>query len=268
MSASRLAQKHICTTADAPEDSPAHRTRGVALKERLWPSGKTIRIHFLNGSVAQQRFVERVASLWLAHINLHFQWNVARIDSDVRVRFQEGGSWSYIGTDNEKIDKEKVTMNFGWLPLEPAGASDRGVVLHEFGHMLGLSHEHQSPRNGVTWIREAVIADLGQPPHEWSVKKIEHNVLFRYSDDNEDVVTTDSFDARSIMTYSFPAEWNEEGIEVRRRRSLSRDDKRFVQSLYPFSEVENGRKLKMGRFWTIRVRNWLHVGYNALTLRC
>jgi Astacin (Peptidase family M12A) len=36
-------------------------------------------------------------------------------------------------------------MNLGWTgDLE----ANRGVILHEFGHTLGLLHEHQSPVRG------------------------------------------------------------------------------------------------------------------------
>ncbi|WP_437321271.1 matrixin family metalloprotease [Sorangium sp. So ce385] len=40
-------------------------------------------------------------------------------------------------------------MNFGWLTLESTQADVESVVLHEFGHALGLIHEHQHPENGI-----------------------------------------------------------------------------------------------------------------------
>ena len=40
-------------------------------------------------------------------------------------------------------------MNLGFV--------DRPTVLHEFGHALGLIHEHQSPfKGGFEWNREEV----------------------------------------------------------------------------------------------------------------
>lgn len=40
-------------------------------------------------------------------------------------------------------------MNLGFV--------DRSTVLHEFGHSLGLIHEHQSPfKGGFEWNREEV----------------------------------------------------------------------------------------------------------------
>ena len=59
------------------------------------------------------------------------------------------GSWSYLGTDATRVPKESFTMNLGFV--------DRSTVLHEFGHSLGLIHEHQSPfPGGFEWDRENV----------------------------------------------------------------------------------------------------------------
>ena len=59
------------------------------------------------------------------------------------------GSWSYLGTDATRVPKESFTMNLGFV--------DRPTVLHEFGHSLGLIHEHQSPfPGGFEWNREEV----------------------------------------------------------------------------------------------------------------
>jgi len=40
----------------------------------------------------------------------------------------------------------RATMNFGWLTPDTEDSEYQRVVLHEFGHALGLLHEHQHPR--------------------------------------------------------------------------------------------------------------------------
>src|SRR3546814_1258342 len=64
-------------------------------------------------------------------------------------------------------------MNFGWL--------DQGVVQHEFGHMIGMIHEHQNPRdNPIQWDKPAVNAALGGPPNNWDQDTIDHNMYTKY----------------------------------------------------------------------------------------
>lgn len=218
--------KCISTTTDASTD------RAVYLKNTLWETGQSIRISFLGGTTAQQQLVRDVAAEWTRYCNLFFVWLPAHDDetAHVRISFDEGdGSWSYVGTDATTIPFPKATMNFGWL--------DRGTILHEFGHMLGLAHEHQNPNGGLTWKRDVVIESLSGPPNYWDVATIEHNVLNKYTADDPNVAAT-AFDHDGIMLYFFPASWNREGIATKSNQSLSSTDKRTASEMYPFDDED------------------------------
>ncbi len=55
------------------------------------------------------------------------------------------GYWSYIGSDATKYPGE-LTMCLDFSHLSDSNLSDKekkSYVLHEFGHALGLDHEHQ-----------------------------------------------------------------------------------------------------------------------------
>jgi hypothetical protein len=112
-------------------------TRAAFQVAKLWPNGSTIRVRFLGGTPAQEAQVKQHVVKWTEGANLQFEFGDAA-NAQVRIAFNDDGAWSYIGTDALSIPAGQPTMNFGWL--------DEGVVLHEFGHMIGMIHEHQNLR--------------------------------------------------------------------------------------------------------------------------
>jgi serralysin len=227
---------HICTAMpnlthkDMIKLYKKSANRSTFIKDTKWDNGATIKICFIEGTPEQREHVKKVAAKWLNYVNLKFEYYVPQELSDIRIAFMEGqGSWSYLGKQNTWIKKSDPTMNFGWLPKKPVD-SDRGTILHEFGHMLGLGHEHQNPNTKITWKREIVIASLSGPPNSWSVETIEGNVLNAY---NKDEIVATAQDLSSIMMYSFPSAWNEENIVTYSNNSLSKTDKLSISQMYP-----------------------------------
>ena len=209
--------------------------RAIFLKsDAAWPNGYNIKIGFIGGTVAQQNFVRQVAAKWLNYMSLTFEYVDALAETDVRISFDsDGGSWSFVGRQSQWIEKDRATMNLGWIDEKGSDPNDGGVVLHEFGHMLGMAHEHQNPNiNGlVTWKRDVVIESMSGPPNYWSADTVEHNILKRY--ESSPSLYTTAFDPESIMLYSFPAEWNEQGVALKGNTSLSRQDKLAIAEMYP-----------------------------------
>lgn len=203
------------------------RTRAISLKGKSWINGSTIRIRFVGGTNDQQNMVREIAPEWTEYANLKFEFsNDPR--AEIRVDFDSSdGAWSYVGTDNLSIPLHATTLNLGW--------QDEGVILHEFGHMIGLSHEHQNPSGGIRWNEQAVIDDLSGPPNWWDEDTVRHNVLNKYSADQ---INGTDFDENSIMLYAFPNAWTIGDFETHDNEALSAIDKAFVAGakMYPGAE--------------------------------
>jgi len=187
-------------------------------------NGSSLRVRFLAGTSAEQQLVREQAGWWTDHANLTFDFGTAP-DADIRIGFDPtDGAWSYIGTDCKHIPAGQPTMNLGFL--------DGGTAAHEFGHAIGLAHEHQNPAGGIEWKEEVVIHDLSGPPNNWDEDTIRHNVLEKYRIDQ---INGTEFDPDSIMLYFFPGSWTVSGVGTKANDVLSAIDKSFIagEKMYP-----------------------------------
>ena len=218
-------ERHYCM-AILPPVSAADRQRQAShraafLKEGMWQAGDQITIRFLDGAADLQRRVEAVAREWLEVANLDFDVRDAG-PTDIRISFAAGpGSWSYIGTACRTIPEPDATMNYGWLTPASDEAELRRVVLHEFGHAIGLIHEHQNPKGGVHWNKDAVRHDLSGPPNNWNDATIETNMFAFYG---PDAVLATQTDSSSIMMYPIPRAWTLDGFSAGLNGELSPED--------------------------------------------
>ena len=204
---------------------PGARTRAAFEIAKLWDLGKTLRVRFMGGTQQQKDIVKQFAPQWAEHANLKIVFS-NDTNAEIRITFDENdGAWSYIGTDCADIPITQPTMNLGW--------QDEGVVLHEFGHAIGLIHEHQNPVGGIQWNKPAVIADLSGPPNFWDPPTIEHNMFATY-DQNQ--INGTALDNKSIMLYAIPQSWTTNGFSSQPNETLSDTDKKFAHDPcnYPF----------------------------------
>jgi len=225
---------HFCTDRVLPGNqmrfqSTVHRdgrTRAIMPIGKRWMNGSTLRVRFIGGTAAQQNTAQEQAAWWTAFANLKFEFNNAQ-DAEIRIAFDPNdGAWSYVGTDNRGIALNQPTMNLGFL--------DGGTAAHEFGHAIGLAHEHQNSAGGMEWIEAAVIKSLSGPPNNWDEAMIRHNVLQKY---RVDQIQGTAFDPDSIMLYFFPGEWVKSGVGTHANNVLSAVDKAYIASAQAYPKT-------------------------------
>ena len=101
-----------------------------------------------------------------------------------------GHSWSKVGTDGVSVDKSKPTMVLRLYK----GKTDynRHVVMHEFGHILGLEHEHQ---RSEFWKIAKTFLDVGKMKKELGNRAVDYFELKQIGEGSV------KYDPDSIMHY-------------------------------------------------------------------
>ena len=229
-----IAEWEICFDRVIDDDKPIRLERAAMLKVKKWPDDRRIiNCHFLDGDAVQRKKVEAKAHIWEEYANIKFNFGEMS-DAEIRISFSGRGSSSAVGTDaldETHFPKFKPTMNFGWLKSATADEEYERVVLHEFGHALGLIHEHQNPDGKLEWKKDEVYSVYSGPPNYWSKEKIDRNILTRYSPAGVDQT---HYDPDSIMLYMFPGFLFVSGEGTKKNFKLSQMDKDFIAQQYPF----------------------------------
>ena len=219
---------------NAPGEDPNANLKMALETRKIWKSGRTLRVSFLDGSPIQRAKVEKYARVWMEHANIKFDF-VDDEDAEIRISFvADDGSWSAIGTDALVTDPGwfppgTPTMNYGWLRDDSDDEEYSRVVVHEFGHALGCIHEHQHPEGGIPWDKPAVYRYYSGPPNYWSTQQVDVNLFQTYS---RTVTQFSEFDRQSIMLYPISEELTVGSFSVGWNRELSSTDKAFIGTLY------------------------------------
>jgi hypothetical protein len=233
--------------------NPAYykKLRAAFNKSKKWKPGSTIRIKFLDTppedikrteyfdyedcdplqEVVQNMDIISAIKLIVkerfkqSYLNLKLNFVEPTQEAEIRISFKDSTSCnSYVGTDCltfYKYDQDIKTMNFGWF--------DVSAVLHEFGHALGMIHEHQNPNeNQIQWNEEAVY-EWAKRTQSWDKKTTYHNIIQQY---NIDSINGSVYDPESIMLYFYPASLTLNNKGTEENKILSFGDVIYLADVY------------------------------------
>lgn len=200
-----------------------------------WAPGSTLNVLFLDGDDIPQevynRAIELVQDAWEANSSLQFRFFYGEADPNMTYHIKatflvDKGYNSFIGTASLR---KNPSMNLSRLHKKPLdGAEFRRVIVHEFGHALGMMHEHQNPNGTINWNREAVYADMARSPNFWSRETTAYNYFRTNASD-----LASPFDPLSVMLYAIKASWTTDGFSVPFLPDASATDKDWMRRAYP-----------------------------------
>lgn len=222
---------HVCVDRRLPAESTIPRLSAAALCAKRWPVA-TVRVAFLNGSPKLQAEVKKYARPWTvprgAAVRFQFMPDMTQ-GADIRIAFaHDNRSWSNIGTDAKQVPFPSETMHYGWFDDTTSEEEFRRTVEHEFGHALGLVHEHQSPATNIQWCKPCVYAWY-RDNEGWSEQDVDRNVFARYATTNTQFT---AFDKASIMLYPIPREFTTDGFSVGWNTIIAPTDLAFAHNFY------------------------------------
>ncbi|MFD0697961.1 hypothetical protein ACFQZT_28200 [Paenibacillus sp. GCM10027628] len=171
----------------------------------------------------------------ISHMNAwdvtgNVRFSASSNNPQVRISFENGGYWSYLGTDILLIPPDKATMNLQGFSMNTPESEFRRVVRHETGHTLGFPHEHLraeivnliDPEKAIAYFKET---------YNWPPEKTKGQVLTPL--DPNLLSETVAADPNSIMCYGLPASIMKNGIAIAGGTDIVASDMEAVSLLYP-----------------------------------
>ena len=122
--------------------------------------------------------------------------------------------------------------------------------MHEFGHALGLGHEHQSPnQNKIQWNVDKLY-EWARKTQGWNKDKVVSQILTTYDRTLIDVPNSTVYDPDSVMLYTYPAELTLDNKgSIGGPRLSPKDVESLIKAYTPTQkQYETGFKLKKDDF--------------------
>jgi len=207
----------------------------AVLTTKYWHTkGVLLTVSFIDDAPAdlQKRIVSHM-NAWAKSANVTFA--LSATDPQVRIARmagENGGYWSYLGTDILSIDRDNPTMNLEAFTMNTPESEFHRVVRHETGHTLGCPHEHMR-RDLVALIDADKATAYFQATQGWSAEETRQQVLTPI--EQSSLWGTSHADPNSIMCYQIPGSITKNGKPIIGGLDIDASDYAFMAKVYPKS---------------------------------
>ena len=202
-----------------------------------WKKKTTLKVYFFNGEKDQQQKTIQIANEWANYCNMKFEQSDNVGLSDIRVTFRTNrGDCSYVGNEADSFPRD-TTMFLQDIDedLKNGNTDARRIILHEFGHGLGLNHELQHPDAAIPWDTAAVYTYYKEK-FKWEPPLTYQQVFEKIND----IGLKSQFDTTSIMVYAVPSELTlDKKYTIRWPENLSETDKKYIKKYYKPIKPQN-----------------------------
>ena len=106
-----------------------------------------------------------------------------------------GMSWSKLGSDAQTVNHDKPTLVLKLNDMDYYNI--RATIVHEFGHVLGLGHEHQHPEY---WRNIKKFLSISNMKADLNIEDEFFDYQWTNNNLNQDALTSE-YDEDSVMHY-------------------------------------------------------------------
>jgi len=223
----------------SPETSRSRNKRSLGVHSTFWRAGQTLRISFLGApSPWLKQAIIQSACLWLDYAYLSFELvddNDPRADIRIQTDGPESVNYSTLGNDALTVDGASMVLG-----VKTSDPLFQAIVLHEFGHALGMDHEHQHPDADIPWdldalrevLAETLIEETDDQNDLQAAIEAELATQFLPEPANADQLIL-PYDRKSIMHYRVNQAHTLGNWETKQNLKISKKDQRFMRLVYP-----------------------------------
>ncbi len=190
--------------------------RAVGQKKLFYKGGDTVKIQM----IGPQTFIDAVTTQLKTYAqpvyNLNFEFVTSGGDVVIDNKYTGGGVTYGLGS-------QKPTISL-------SGTSSH-LVLHEFGHAMGMQHEMKNPNAKITWIASVLESKYGgrNSPGGGQQSFVQSQIMSKL---DPNTVTATEFDPKSVMIYGLSSDTNQEGITMSPSQTYTDLDKQWIVSAY------------------------------------